>query len=374
MTGIRPRLSTLIYEVTQRCNHKCQHCYNVWHQNDSDYPRGELDTHQTLALLAKVLDETDCPHVTLTGGEPLLRRDLPQIVRYLHGRNVGVTIISNGRLLSEPAVNELLESGADLFELPLLSYRSDVHDALSGSPGAFNAVLAAMARLRLHGGMFLSAFVLTRVNLPDLNDTIKLAFAFGAGGLMLNRFNPGGRGIDHLDELLPSAGQVRDALCIAEAASQDLGFPISCSIPIQPCLMRVQIQPGQPLDIQSQFPHLQFGFCAAGTERAYYTIDPLGNLRPCNHTPTILGNLLEEPFSSLVAPERLKSFTSAFPPYCGKCPLLQTCQGGCKAAAQVCYGSLFDEEPFLRYNCGKSNQLPQGSSQAEATFELIASR
>jgi radical SAM protein with 4Fe4S-binding SPASM domain len=367
-------LTTLIYEITQRCNHTCRHCYNVWHLSDRDYPRGELDTYQTLTLLAKVLDETDCPHVTLTGGEPLLRRDLPQILRYLRSRNVGVTIISNGRLLSEPSVDELLESGVDLFELPLLSHRRHLHDTLSGSPGAFDAVLAAMARLRARGGMFVVAFVLTRLNLPDLYDTIKLAFAFGGRGLMLNRFNPGGRGIEHLDELLPSAGQVRDALCIAEAASLDLGFPISCSIPIQPCLMGVQIQTGRPLDIQRQFPHLQFGFCAAGTERAYYTIDPLGNLRPCNHTPTILGNLLEEPFSNLVAPERLKSFTSPIPPSCEGCALRQTCQGGCKAAAQVCYGSLFDEEPFLRYNIGESNHLPRVSSPAEACIELIANR
>ena len=62
MADPRPRLNTLIFEVTQRCNHSCLHCYNVWQPDDevwpSDYPRGQLDTDRTLALLNKALDET----------------------------------------------------------------------------------------------------------------------------------------------------------------------------------------------------------------------------------------------------------------------------------------------------------------------------
>lgn len=125
-------------------------------------------------------------------------------------------------------------------------------------------------------------------------------------------------------------------LAAADEAAGDLGIPIACSIPIQPCLVDT-----------SRFRRLTFGFCAAGTPRAYYTLDPLGNLRPCNHTSTILGNLLEEPFADLTGPERLAAFVDATPPFCAPCLLRATCQGGCKAAAQACYGSLTAEEPFL---------------------------
>jgi MoaA/NifB/PqqE/SkfB family radical SAM enzyme len=167
----RPRLQTLIFEVTQRCNHACLHCYNVWHRvHGSDpyppYPRGELDTAQTLALLAKAVDEVECRHVTLTGGEPLLRQDLAEIVDFLGRREVKTTVISNGRLLSEDRVVDLLDRGVGLFELPLLSHRRQVHDRLAGAPGAFDAVLAAMANLRYHAGQFVAVFVATRLNLP----------------------------------------------------------------------------------------------------------------------------------------------------------------------------------------------------------------
>jgi radical SAM protein with 4Fe4S-binding SPASM domain len=164
--------------------------------------------------------------------------------------------------------------------------------------------------------------------------------------MMLNRFNPGGRGRAHLAELLPTAGDMRQALSVADAAAAEFSFPISCSIALQPCL----------IDLDA-YPNLRFGFCAAGTERAYYTLDPLGNLRPCNHTPTILGNLLEESFADLIAPERMAAFVEAVPAFCASCALRDTCQGGCKASAQVCYGALAAEDPFLRLNRAAAKPL-----------------
>ncbi len=377
---MKPRLQSIIYEVTSRCNHACLHCYNIWAAPDPPHPNppqrkttvgegantlstftdgmggntlsplcsfhkgegwggGELFTSASLALLAKALDETECRHITLTGGEPLLRPDLSQIIDYLTMRSIQTTIISNGRLLNEERVTDLLRRGAGLFELPLLSYRRKVHDRLSGAPGAFDAVLAAMANIRYHGGQFVAVFVATRLNLPDLYDTLRLAFAFGARAVMFNRFNVGGRGIAHMDDLLPSVEELRAALAVADRASVELGLPISCSIPIQPCLVDT-----------TAFPHLGFGYCAAGTDRAYYTLDPVGNLRPCNHTPTVLGNLFDEPFNELIDPDRLSEFCQAIPTFCTQCSRSLDCQGGCKAAAQVCFGSLTSEEPFLRYN------------------------
>lgn len=343
MSKSRPYLQTLIFEITQRCNHKCLHCYNVWHEEATGrspcYPKGELDTEGTMTLLNKALDETNCKHITLTGGEPLLRPDLKQILNLLAERDMRVTLISNGRLLTETTIVDLLERGVVLFELPLLSHHRETHDFLSGAPGAFDAALAAMARIRCNYGKFISVFVATKLNLPDLYDAIKIAFSFGASGLMLNRFNVGGRGRQHIDKLLPSPDQVSQMLAVADKASEELNFPISCSIAIQPCLVNIEA-----------YTNLNFGFCAAGTERAYYTLDPLGNLRPCNHTTTILGNLLEETFADLIAPERLAPFLEAVPDFCSPCKLRNTCKGGCKAAAEVCYGSLTAEEPFLKRN------------------------
>jgi radical SAM protein with 4Fe4S-binding SPASM domain len=289
--------------------------------------------------VGKALDETRCRHVTLTGGEPLLRDDLPTLVDFLHQRGVRVTVISNGHLLDAARIADLIRRGVGLFELPLLSHTEEMHDRLCAAPGGWQAVLRAMANMRMQHGQFVAACVATKLNIEHIGETIKLAFALGARAFMLNRFNPGGRGRQNLELLLPSAGELRQALRVAEAAVVEYGMPVQCSIPIQPCLID-----------SAEFPHLGFGFCAAGGRHAYYTLDPLGNLRPCNHSDLILGNLLEARFADLISSAQMGQFRRAMPERCLGCKWQATCQGGCKAAAQVCYGSLEVEEPFLREN------------------------
>ena len=334
----KPTLSTLIFEVTQACDHACLYCYNYWNHPQWQGRRLSLTT-DVRPLLAQVLDQVECRHVTLTGGEPTLRSDLPKIVDFLAAREVSVTLISNGHHLTTDVISDLLQRGVRLFELPLLSFRREVHDRLSGAPGAFDAVLAALADIRYQRGQVVTAFIATRHNLPDLYDTLKLAFAFGVSGVMLNRFNPGGRGAAHLAELLPTVDELRAALEVAEATAREFQLPIACSIPIQPCLIDTE-----------RYPHLSFGFCAAGSSRAYYTLDTAGNVRPCNHTPTILGNVWRTSMTNILTSRQLAEFTKAIPGECAMCSLKAQCQGGCKASAQVCYGDLCAPEPFLQRN------------------------
>jgi radical SAM protein with 4Fe4S-binding SPASM domain len=262
---------------------------------------------------------------------------------------VMTTIISNGRLLNEHVVRDCIERGTALFELPLLSHKREVHDQLSGSAGAFDAVLSAMANIRYHSGKFVAVFVLTQQNFRDLYETIRLAYAFGASGLMLNRFNAGGRGRIHMKTLQLTLEQLQRALGDANLAAEKFNFTISSSIPLQPCL----VDP-------DAYPNLRFGFCAAGSDHAYYTIDPMGNLRPCNHSTSILGNLFEDSFGDLIAGDSMKTFVDAVPKFCAPCKLKATCQGGCKAAAQVCSGSLSAEEPFLQLNRGIAQPILEG--------------
>ncbi len=330
------RQDSLIFEVTQRCNLDCLHCYNAW-KNATPYPDiQELSTADTLAMLDKVLDETGATHVTLTGGEPLLRRDLPDMVDHLHGRHCEVNLITNGTLLDEAAIARFDQGRVSIFELPLLSCDSAVHDRLSGKDGAFDRVTLAIADLKLAGQMVVCVFVATRLNLPTWRETVELAFALGVDGIMFNRFNPGGEGFCNLDQLQPTPDELREALDVAQELSVEYELSISCSIAMPPCLFDYDRWPG-----------LSFGFCAAGTPEAYYTLDPAGNLRPCNHSMLILGNVRQQSFWELADARAMRDFVAARPDFCSDCKLADACLGGCKAAAEVCYGSLTACDPFL---------------------------
>ncbi len=329
-----PLLRSFVFEATTRCNHDCLHCYNVW-KNAAPYPTGELDTPDTLTLLGRMLDQSGAHLVTVTGGEPLLRPDLFQLIEYLASRGVSVNLISNGRGLDQATISRLGDQ-VSVYELPLLSSDRAVHDRMSGSAGAFDRVTEAIVDLKLARRTVVAAFVATRLNLPTWSSTLELCVALGVDGVMFNRFNPGGRGRLHLAELQASPAELVEALGVADRAVQAHRLSISCPIAFPPCV--VDVRP---------FRHLTFGFCAAGTQRAYYTLDALGHLRPCNHSPTILGNLRDQALCELLSSAALERFVVGRPARCGGCAFEESCLGGCKAAAEACYGSVELMDPFL---------------------------
>jgi len=328
------RQDSFVFEVTQRCNHECLHCYNAW-LNPCGYPRGELGTLETLEMLERMLDQTGAGLVSLSGGEPLLRKDLFTIVDFLHDRRRVVNLITNGSLLDEAAIARL-EDKISIYELPLLSAERDIHDRLSGRRGAFDDATMALANLKAARQRVVCVFVATRLNLPAWGETAELAVALGADGIMFNRFNPGGRGARNVDLLQASPEELTAAMDDAEQISERYDLPISCSIAMPPCLFD-----------HGRYRRLTFGFCAAGTERAYYTLDPLGNIRPCNHSTLILGNIRRDEFWAMADSPAMREFTEARPAFCAGCKLEMQCLGGCKAAAEVCCGSVAASDPFL---------------------------
>ena len=225
-----------------------------------------------------------------------------------------------------------------LFEIPLLSDERGLHDYLTGS-SSFDTVLEAIPNAKLAGAHVVVVFVITKINADRLRGMIEMAFALGADGIMVNRFNVGGRGIDNLEELLPTPQQVRDGLAVADELGERFGLPMSCSVAVPPCV--VDTKP---------YTHVGFGFCAAGSDRAYCTFDAVGNVRMCNHSPTIIGNILRQPWAQIVGGPVVREFVAAVPERCRDCRLVRQCQGGCKAAAEQCYQSLTACDPFLTYS------------------------
>jgi pyrroloquinoline quinone biosynthesis protein E len=329
---------SLLYEVTPRCNLRCLHCYNVW-KDDVDYSEDELPTGRALELIDKAIRDSGCRQFTFTGGEPTLRDDLETLVSAAAARTQHVTLITNGTLLPEDRVKSLIDAGVSLFELPLNGGNRETHNKMAGGIDCFDKVTRAAADIRYHGAELAFVFVGTSRNIEEWKSALELGIALGARGFLYNRYNAGGECHGHPEHLMPSVEQVREGLRIAEEYSTNFGVGIGASIAIPPCL----IDP-------AEFPHVGFGFCAAGTDRAYYTIDPVGNVRPCNHTPTVIGNLFDTSLKSMVNSKELKNFRAARPGFCSGCAIEEDCLGGCKAAAEVCYGSLSACDPFVEIN------------------------
>ncbi len=336
---------SLLYEVTTRCNLKCMHCYNVW-KNKAPYSHKELSTDKTCQLIDIAIKQSRCQQFTFTGGEPLLRDDLEILAGRAAEKCRHLSLITNGSLLTEERIKSLIKAGISLFELPLNSANRDIHNQMAGDIDCFDKVVRAAADIRYHGVELAFVFVGTSMNMDQLQETLELGFALGASGFLFNRYNAGGQCHHQPEIMMPSVEQVCEGLTIAENFVNKYGIDIGASIAIPPCLIDT-----------SQYPHIGFGYCSAGTKQAYYTIDPVGNIRPCNHTPTILGNLFESSFKKMIVSTTLKNFRQARPTFCAGCKMENECLGGCKAAAQVCYGSLSSCDPFVELNKDLINQL-----------------
>lgn len=334
---ITPLQGTTIFEVTQRCNNDCLYCYNVW-KGEQSYPRGEMSTADAKGVISKIRRECPSRYIAFSGGEPLMRSDIIDLVSHASTHGLIPTLITNGTFLDDARVKGLIHAGTRLFELTLLASEKSLHNRLCRN-SSFDAALDALVRIKEHKGRVAVVFVATRWNIGYLEETLKLCLAMGVNSLMLNRLNPGGEALRHMDDLFPSLEEVHSALEIADRFAREYDFSISCGIAMQPCLIDT-----------GKFRYISFGYCSAGTNRSYHTIDSIGNLRICNHTPTILGSFLKESYAGLTSRRVIAPFVKAIPEFCTPCPMRFTCQGGCKAAAQVCYGSIYHEEPFLNKN------------------------
>lgn len=338
------RRPLLLLEITSRCQLDCMYCYNVWKQPGGE-AADDLPTETIWKIVQRALEGSGGRHVTFTGGEPLLRADLEELVGRLTAEGVTTTVITNGLALDERRARDLVQAGVGLFELPLLSADRQMHNSLTRTD-SFDAALEAIANIRLAGGRVVGVFVATGRNLPHWEQTLSLAEAMGVQGMLLNRFNPGGEGLAWAEELRPTLEQLTDALAVADRAAAADRMAVGIPVPIPPCT----VDP-------TAYPHLRFQGCQAGTANAYWTIDPQGNVRPCNHSQTILGNVLREPWRKITDKRRLASWVSPIPSRCHACRHVRRCRGGCRAAAEAAGGRPGDEDPFVRQACQERGEL-----------------
>lgn len=336
----RPLPRTFVIELTKRCNNRCLYCYAVWGaacpETESSHLM-EMSTEEVKQIISKLHEQAGAENIGISGGEPLLRDDLPEILSFIKELGLNSAVITNGTLLTEERAIDTADAG--IFEVTLLSCREHVHDRLAGRIGAWDAAWRGMINIQKAGGQFISVFVATKLNYMDLANTAKLALALGASGLMYNRLNLGANNIIHADQLLPTPQMIRQNLDELEEIGREYGIPITASVVIEPCVIDL-----------GKYEHIQFGWCPLVGENSYFTIDPEGYIRVCNHSPVILGNIKRDSFLDIYRNHPyVRRFHDVLPEECRSCShqLRDMCYGGCKAAAEQCYGTLDRVDPFV---------------------------
>lgn len=338
------KIRAILFEVETRCNLDCVYCYNCW-KAVPEYPQGKkLSTRKTIKMVRKMVSESGADQVALTGGEPLLRDDLPDIVAALTISKTMVSVLTNGMLMTREWADDLLRTGCRLFQLTLLSMNEKIHDEHCGE-GAFQGIMRASEILQTAGARVAITVVVTKKTLDELPAIMKYISSIGQKSFLVNRYNPGGKKVKDgtFTELMMNTEETHRMLRHAAEGAKRLGLQPLVAVPIPPCVID-----------RSKYPNLRFAGCSAATNDAYFTLDPLGNVRMCNHSPIILGNIFKQHFMEIANGPASEEWIDIKPDFCKPCPGWAACKGGCRAVAQQRGESLTTLDPYVDSNIDKT--------------------
>jgi len=317
------------WNVTRECNMKCSHCYI----NATDKKlNNELTTKEAKNLIDQIY-QVSTPLLILSGGEPLLRPDIFELISYGSKKGLKMGLGSNGSLIDDDVAKKLKEAGIATVSISLDSNIPAQHDEFRGVAGAWEKAVEACKALRKNNVLVQINTTLTQQNYNQIDDIMSLAESIGVENFHLFFLVPTGRGIK-LTDISPEKYEEMITKTFAKTAKHKLNVRPSCA----PQFMRIAKDMG--LDMRQWIRG-----CIAGLY--YCRIYPNGDVTPCPYLPIKLGNIREQNFKEiwfnskvfkdLREPNSLKG-------KCGTCEYKSLC-GGCRARA---YGLSND---FIDY-CG----------------------
>jgi len=159
----------VVWNSTRTCNLKCIHCYS---SSDAKKYEGELTTGEARCFIEH-LAEFNVPVLLISGGEPLLRNDLAELIAYAVGKGIRITLSSNGTLLNEERVKLFNKLGIGYIGVSL-DGTGAINDRFRGRNGAFNAALNGIRNCVTVGQRVGLRFTINRHNYHEINDIFDL--------------------------------------------------------------------------------------------------------------------------------------------------------------------------------------------------------
>jgi radical SAM protein with 4Fe4S-binding SPASM domain len=347
------------WNLTYRCNLACEHCYLdaggtplVATENFAD--RSELSTAECF----KVIDDIaafapECVTI-LTGGEPLLRRDILDIVRRASERGLWVVVGTNGVRVSENVAARLSEAGARGLSLSLDALDPDRHDRFRNVRGAWRNTVDGAAILSRAGLPFIVQTTAGSHNLGELEAIADFAHdRLAAKVWNLYFLVPTGRG-QFVSDITPA--QYDDVLASLYRIQRKYDRRMLVNAKCAPHYIKTALEHAVPAADGSAeaAPAIRTysggaGGCPAGTH--YMGIRPNGDVTPCPYLPAFAGTLRKSSLADLWTASPL--FTgirerTALGGRCGACEMNGHC-GGCRARAFGMTGDLMAEDPLCTH-------------------------
>lgn len=251
--------------LTDRCQCRCRHCFAATQKPLPE--RDELSTEEIKAIVDD-LSQLGVTEVCFSGGEPLLRRDILEIIAFTHSKGLVARLITNGILLNEQMVNDLKHAGLNWCSLSIDSPKSEVHDTFRRYSGCYNKAVEGL-KLLVKYKIPCSIITVARKELlysGELEQIVQMGQAIGVTVMRLNFPVPIGRFINQDNQTLnlEEREKVRELLRYGNVVMEAPSEGTKCT--------------------------------AAVTK---VNVLPNGNVTPCVFVPLSYGNIREKRFSEI---------------------------------------------------------------------------
>lgn len=295
-------------EITSLCNNRCPGCSNVYASRRSGpSPMSALEWYDILAPFI-----SEAVQIRLTGGEPTLHPEFLGILEHATSHDAWVTVFTNGRWKDPERFVASVRDRCHFSGLLISLHGADAvsHEAFSGVPGSFNETISNI-KLAVENGITVAlSTVITRHSWDEVDAVVELGQALGVHHIAVNRYIGG-----PFDGIEPTWEQVQAAILRVQELAQ-AGVAIKYGIGVPQC-----------------FVNNDSKGCLAGV--AYVSIDPWGHVRPCAHSPTVLGSLREKSMQELWHSPEMEAWRALMPPDCVSCAAYSVCHGGCRAIQEL---------------------------------------
>lgn len=341
----------VVWNITQRCNLKCKHCYAA----------GVADISQELTH-AEALRAIDgfaafgCPVLLFSGGEPFIREDILELATYARQKGLRVVFSTNGTCITEEIAKKIAAIGVSYVGISIDGVR-ETHDAFRGVPGAYERSLAAIRYCREAGVKVGLRVTLTRANVKEIPSIFQLMREENIPRICLYHLVYTGRGADLKSEDLSHEESRAAVDCIINEtkASFEAGHPLEvltvdnhCDAPY---LWMRMVKEGAP-NAEEVLKLLQMnGGNSSGNGLSCVSWD--GTVYPDQFwRDKPLGNVKEKPFGEIWGNPLEGSFLHQLrhkPEHvtgrCKTCRFLNLCGGNFRARAEAATGDVWGEDP-----------------------------
>jgi radical SAM protein with 4Fe4S-binding SPASM domain len=317
----------VVWAVTKRCNLHCKHC------SISEEDPEELTTEEGFAIIEDAA-KLGPVKFAFTGGEPLLRDDIYELIEYASSFDMQVVMATNGTLISDAVAKRLKKAGLERAAMSIDAI-GNAHDDFRGVDGAFEDVTRGLNACK-NAGLATQLFAMvTKANYHELTKIIELADDLNLWRIYLIYLIAVGRGKNISEACLSTDENMRFFDFVAKKQKEVTVWlkPI-CNPQYWAYLTDKGLVDGGN----------GFTGCTAGISR--FHIFPNGDVTPCAYLPVKAGNIREHRFLDIVRnSEMFKALRAReVKGHCATCKYKQIC-GGCRSRAYATSGDYLAEDP-----------------------------